>query len=184
MSRMSDAAKERLREAAEHRKTREMYARREAYEAATPRVLVPRPDHPNVVHASNVMFEPAHDSQYQTMNLTGKGPFLSGMKTQHRPDSVRVSTSQYGGTIQTVAAAKAGGLVLKPLPADLRRYDAMGERILRLQRERRALLTEMAKRARPLTADEVVALGKQNLAAREANWVRPETLAKKVKLPR
>lgn len=183
MNRMSADAKERLREAAERRKSHERHQRRETYIAATPRILVARygPSSPRLEQAGDIMFLPAHEETFSSMNLSGRGPLFGPTQTRQRPDTVEVRG--HGMTISR-PAAKTDGLVVKPTAADLRRFDAIGARIVRLQRERRDLLDAMAQRGRPLSADEVTALGKRNRAASDADYVRPESLAKKVRLPR
>jgi hypothetical protein len=75
-------------------------------------------------------------------------------------------------------------VILKPQAADLRRYDAMGDRIKKLQVERREFLKSMLDRATPLTPEQVVDIGKTVREIGDANYVRPESAAKKVKLPR
>jgi hypothetical protein len=183
MNRMSADAKERLRDAAERRKSRERYARWQTYVAATPRILVARfgPSSPRLEQAGEVMFEPAHEEKFSSLNMSGRGPLFGPMQTRQRPDGIRIGG--HGSTISQ-PATKAGGIVVRPRAEDLRRYDAIGARIVRLQRERRDLLDTMAQRGRPLTADETVALAKQNWTASEAGFIRPESLAKKVRLPR
>ena len=179
MSRMDAAAIERLQEANERRKWRQQSERRRRFTDATPRLIAKSwdRDRPALIRAGEVHFVPAHTAKTQSMNLSGRGPFLGPLRDKDEPD--KVIWPHNSATVPKVA-----GRLVKPLAADLRRYDSLTERIVRLQKERAELLYTMADRGRALTADEAVTLAKSVNAIGDDGYVRPESAAKKVKVPR
>src|SRR5882672_3540077 len=130
--RMTTATKERLAEAAQQRKYRERSERGEVFRKATPRlVLRPHPRYrethsPDLIHVAEVRFNPAHDAQAMSMNLSGRGPLFGPKRTEHRPDTIFAPSN-------SIAVKDLAGRFVKPLAADLRRYDTMGERIRKMQ---------------------------------------------------
>jgi hypothetical protein len=186
---MTQAAKERLAAAADSRKYVEREQRHEAFNSLTPRLLL-KPynfgrataysrgtDVPRLIRAGEIRFVPSQAVKSHSINLSGRGPFMGPERTTIEPDKIMVPS-------ESMTATKSGGRILKPLAADLRKYDSIGARIAKLQTERKELLRAMVARARPLTADEVVSIGKTVRDISDKGYVRPESAAKKVRVPR
>lgn len=191
MARMTADAKARLAAASDSRKYLAESQRRQAFVEATPRILFKpwRFDHadrmtgrpptgrPELIRAGEVRFIASHPETSAPYVLGQNGLRKLKERTTIEPDMI-------GLPRERIRAEGSDGRLLKPAAADLRKLDSIDARIAKLRQDREEHLKSMVARARPLTAVEITILGQTVKAIGDARYVRPESAAKKVRLPR
>ena len=89
----------------------------------------------SILRLTDIGFSPAHEAEVQSMNLTGKGPFLSPMRKEKRPDTYHVPSA-------AITATKLDGSMRVMRRGDVTKLRRIDEKLAALKKQRAALLKE------------------------------------------